>query len=384
MTAPGRDSSLGMARWTEALTWFVRLSGADENELNSTVGREWQDWYTPAENRRVFDGVSRLLSDRGLYRKRGRPGKVALEEDRYDLSVPIAAWLESQARHETQKSRASPGKSTWWLSGGLAVAAITVLFTLSPLRFRSGSGLIGAVAYQTGVGGFEEVHLRDGSSITLGGSTKVLVAFSAERRSVSLVEGQAWFKVVHDLRRPFVVSAGDGTITDLGTAFLVTRESDRVVVTVTEGTVEVKAWPSMWSRLRLDKGISVTPAMASIRVGRGEQLTFSSNGALSRVDPTDTHAATAWTRGCLTFDDQPLRYVVETVNRYSSRQIIVSPAAGRLRLSGVVFESDIQGWLQNLEVIFPVSVREQEGILRIQMRRAMQSSANSPMTRAGR
>jgi transmembrane sensor len=217
------------------------------------------------------------------------------------------------------------------------------------------------VVYQTDIGRLRDIRLSDGSKIILGGLTKISVEFSATQRSVSLVNGQAWFKVAHDQRRSFIVSAGDGTIADVGTAFLVTRDSDRVVVSVTEGTVEVSTRLSVSSRLQMRQ-------TAPIRVRQGEQLVFGDNGALSGAKRTDTHAAMAWTNEQLMFEDQPLRYVIETVNRYSARRILVSPAAGQLRLSGIVFENDIQEWLQTLQAILPVTVQEQGSSLRIQTR----------------
>src|SRR6185312_11086218 len=107
----------------------------------------------------------------------------------------------------------------------------------------SGAGQRGSVVYQTKVGELRNVHLPDGSSIILGGQTELSVSFSAQRRSVGLLKGEAWFQVAHRSHWPFVVAAGDGTITDLGTAFLVQRDSDRVVVTVTQGTVEITPGP---------------------------------------------------------------------------------------------------------------------------------------------
>lgn len=354
-------------RWSEALSWHATLREGDDKELTSSVGRQWQDWYADAENREVFDDLSRLLAGSDRYRKRRRPSGAELEEDSYDLSIPIAKWRRARAEKPTGKQRSFAG-NWWWLSGGLGAVAITALFVMWSPRFQFGAGRARSIVYQTQLGALKDVQLSDGSSIILGGSTKVSVAFSPHRRSVTLIGGQAWFKVAHDPRRIFIVTAGDGTIRDLGTAFLVTRESDRVVVTVTEGAVEVSARPSMWHRLRFDEGLIARPALSPIRVSRGEELAFGDNGALSSITHTDTRAATTWTRGRLTFDNQPLRYVIEAVNRYSPRHIVVSPSAGALRFSGIVFSDEIEDWLQSLKLIFPVTVEEQGFSARIQMR----------------
>jgi transmembrane sensor len=378
--AVNEKDKASLGRWDAALSWYSKLRAADEKELTSEVGRDWEAWYADADNRRVFDRVSLLLSQRDRYRARPRPSQGELEEDGYDLSVPIAEYLGAHRPEETERERSSAGRR-WWLSTGVAVlAAIVVLFALSPMRLWLTGDTNRPTPYQTGIGELKDVHLSDGSSITLGGQTKLLVTFSQQRRSVELIEGQAWFTVAHNLRWPFVVAAGDGTITAVGTAFLVTRDSDRVVVTVTEGVVEVSARPTSKISSGLDHAALGTPALAPIQVSRGEELAFRDNGALSHIKHADTQAAIAWTHGRLTFDDQPLRYVIETVDRYSSRRIVVSPSAGGLRFTGIVFDSEIDDWLQSLEGIFPVTIREQGNAVRIEMRPSTPETHELPRT----
>jgi transmembrane sensor len=367
VTGAGEQGETGVDRWTEALTWYVRMREPEARHSNSAVGRAWRDWYAHADNRHVFEDLSRLLADRKVYGKRLRPSRAELENDRYDLSVSVVEWRRARVAR-TRAVRPPVARLVWWLSGGIGIAAITVLFALLPLQLFSDGGAAGTVFYQTPVGGLEHVRLPDGSSIILGGSTKLSVTFSGKRRSVTLMNGQAWFKVAHDLQWPFVVSAGDGRITDVGTAFLVTRESDRIIVTVIDGTVQVAARPLIWSPLRLGEAISERQPPMSARLSRGEGMVVGDNGALSHIRPADTHAAVAWTRGQLTFDDQPLRYVIENVNRYSSRHIAVTAAAGTLRFSGIVSDQEIRGWLHGLQMILPVVVDERGKAVCVRMR----------------
>ncbi|HEV2271378.1 MAG TPA: FecR domain-containing protein [Steroidobacteraceae bacterium] len=345
-------------RWEEALTWYSTLSEAEQRDLSAAVGCEWQRWYADAENRRLFDEVSRLLGDRDRYARRQRPKKADLDNDPYVPSMAVADWQRIQAPPRVLKQRSLPAEWSWWLTGGIGAAVMATLIAIWALQSGTGGAPTRAVVYQTEIGGVQSVRLSDGSNIILGARTKLAVEFSAERRSISLIEGQAWFKVAHDPHWPFIVAAGDGTITDIGTAFMVTRESDRVVVAVTEGAVEVSAKPSKLYPLRVEQELASRPALAPIRVSRGEELALGDNGTLDRIKPTDTYAATTWTHGTLTFDNQPLRYVIEAVDRYSKRHIVVSPSASTLRFSGIVHSDEIEDWLQSLEVIFPVTVQE--------------------------
>lgn len=372
------DKTPSLDRWVAALTWYGRLRAVDERELTSELRGEWESWCADRENRRVFDSAGRFLADHDLHRAPGRPGKAELEEDSYDLSVPIAEWLSTRRSSEAARCGLSVGK---WprLLAGVAIAAVCVaLIVLSPLRFWIRSSSARPAVYQTGLGGLKDVHLQDGSTVTLGAETRLFVAFSPQRRSVRLIEGQAWFTVAHNSRWPFVVAAGDGTITAAGTAFLVTRDSDRVVVTVTDGVVEVSARPPQPSSLSPGQGALAGATLVPIRVNRGEELDFRDNGALTHIKPVDTQAATAWTHGRLTFDDQPLRYVIDTLDRYSTRNIVVGPSAGALRFTGIVFDTKIDEWIQSLEVIFPVTIREQGPVVRIEIRSSLPDAHELP------
>jgi transmembrane sensor len=354
-------------RWTEALMWYTKARAPDDQQGDRIGGRSWHDWHADRENRRVLRKLAGLLSSREPYRHLRRPSRAELEKDTYDPSIPIAEWLKSHPANEPKRRRVS--SRTWWrcAAGGALAAAILVLCLVSPFRFALYGGSGAQTVYQTGVGGLKEVHLPDGSSITLGAETRLYVAFSAQRREVKLSAGQAWFHVAHNREWPFVVIAGRATITDIGTAFCVTRDPDRIVVAVTEGMVEVSGRSAPPTAPLVQQRMVATPVLAPIRVSRGEELTFGENGSPGVVRTADIRAATAWMHGRLIFDDQSLRHVIETVNRYSSRHIVASPSAGNLRFTGIVFDNEIEDWLQSLEGIFPVTVKEHGADIKIQM-----------------
>jgi len=371
VNAAGEEDPRDRNRWAEALAWYDTLQEAGEGNRSNVLPPEWRQWHSDAENQRIFDRVSRLLADRDRYRKRSRPRRGERKADRYDLSVPVAEWHKTRAPDVTRKECTCTDHRARWLAGGLAattVAAIALMFTLWPQHFWQDTGLGGRVIYRTSVGGLQDVHLPDGSTITLGGRTKISVAFSLQRRSVTLIEGEAWFKVAHHPHWRFVVAAGSGTITDVGTAFVVMRENDRVVVTVTDGTVEVS--PQDLQRAPRTTGPGATPirVLTPIRITEGEELAYSDKGALRLVTHADVHAVTAWTQGRLTFDDQSLRDVVAAVDRYSSRQIAITQKAGTLRFSGIVLPAEVDDWLQGLRNIFPLRIEQRGATVYIDVR----------------
>ncbi len=82
-----------------------------------------------------------------------------------------------------------------------------------------------AQTYSTTIGGRETLTLDDGSQIELNTNTSVRVAYGANQRNVWLDKGEAYFRITHDPAHPFMVTLGDKRVTDLGTKFLIRRDS---------------------------------------------------------------------------------------------------------------------------------------------------------------
>src|SRR6202034_2266527 len=156
--------------------------------------------------------------------------QALLERDRYDASVPIRDWKPAL---EERKSR----RAQRWSWATLRVAASIAVFGLIFTVLKTPTG---ANVFETEIGENRRLTLADGSVISLGGNTRIEVAMSENVRAIELTKGEALFKVAKDAARPFKVRAGDATIIAVGTEFNVERDSDRAVVSVTEGRVEVK------------------------------------------------------------------------------------------------------------------------------------------------
>ena len=91
---------------------------------------------------------------------------------------------------------------------------------------------------------------------------------------------------------------------------------------------------------------------------RGEQLSYTAKGEPEAVKRADPDVAIAWLEGRLQYRREPLRRVVDDVNRYSDRQIILDPAIADLEFTGTVFRHQVEEWTQGLRRIFPVEVME--------------------------
>jgi transmembrane sensor len=346
-------------RWHQAVIWHAHLREASEAEFHDKM-QAWKAWEADPLNQEVFDEVSRVLEDGSRLRKYRVPSTGYIETDAQDPPERHPLGPPPPPTPAARRPRLR-GRVRSLLLGGAITAAFAGLSVTLPLRelfFRIKAPTGHQQVYETGVGEVRSEHLKDGSEVTLGARSAISLQFSAAYRSVRLDRGEAWFRVAHDVHRPFIVSAGTRTITAVGTAFVVERLADRVLVTVTEGVVEVAPQsPSQVPTPILSTKTSLAHAGA-LPVARGQQFSYEDSGSAALVKNADFQAATAWSEGQLEFDHLSLKDVVQVVNRYSRRTIAVDESSGKQIVTGVVQESQIDAWVRRLPDIYPVKILE--------------------------
>lgn len=254
--------------------------------------------------------VARLASHDATDRDR-----EAFEAWRAADPAHAAAYVEMDALWHTlgrvpdRRSRRSP------LKGGLAGLAVALVLCAA-LAFQL--GLVDRLRSDlwSGVGDITHATLADGSRIDLNTGTAVALRFSETERGVTLLRGEAFFDVVPDASRPFVVR-GDGlSVRAVGTRFFVRTDGAASPVGVVEGSVDVAA--------------SGPP----VRVAAGEAVRRAEDAPLS-VTRVDLGRATAWRTGRLVFSGERLSAVLTELGRYRhGRIVLLDAAAGERRVTG--------------------------------------------------
>ena len=206
----------------------------------------------------------------------------------------------------------------------------------------------GQSVYQTGVGQRSTINLPDGSALELNTDSLVQVNYSAERRELVLLRGEAMFRVAKDKTRPFTVEANGKKVTALGTIFTVRRDTREVKVTLLEGVVTV-------DEVAVPDRPKATLATATLRPG---QQLLALTGQPFAIGAVNTEIATSWRRGRLVFDNQPLSQVVAEVNRYFNQNVVIGDAELReLRVSGTYSTGSIKNFTDAMEASFPIKHR---------------------------
>jgi transmembrane sensor len=322
-----------------AAEWFIRLYGR-EVSIEDTLA--WQAWLNESpENVRAFARIEELSQALRSVPVPERVSQRELTRDRYDASIPLKDW--------SPRRRGLQPRLTLTLAALLAGIACGLTLALwqpaAPDTFK------------TAVGENRTIDLTDGSTITLGGDTHIEVALSGRARTVELFSGEALFKVARDVSRPFRVRVGDATIVAIGTAFDVQRGSDRAIVSVTEGRVVVEPATYFLPVAVLQE---FKPKLRPVHLDAGEQTIAGSAGIEEPTRVVDTAAATAWQSGRLAFRLEPLRYVVEDVNRYAPKPLLLEGnGLDSLLITGTVERENISGWISSLERAFDLEATEE-------------------------
>jgi transmembrane sensor len=156
-----------------------------------------------------------------------------------DLKQPLWERIEKQTIAKGNIHRLN----TKWLKVAAAVLIATFagLF-YSKMAVRKNEEVVYQVITAP-KGGMKQVMLPDSTTVQLnaGTSLKFPVTFSASKREVTLINGEAFFNVKHDVSKPFLVHAAKVTTQVLGTSFNIKfyKELPDIQVFVNSGKVEV-------------------------------------------------------------------------------------------------------------------------------------------------
>jgi len=301
-------------RLDEAADWLMRLENPARTEADYT---DWLCWCdADPENLSAFETVQRASQ-----------GFEALKAE---------GWVGEMSRGS--KRRPGITRVVWATAatvGAVAVALAVFHYTRKP----------DTVAQQFAANPINRAAtLPDGSRMILGTQSRVDVDFNGPQRSLDLSAGEAYFKVKHDKAHPFVVRAGEVNVTAVGTAFDVKRGKDKVTVTVEEGTVDVSS-----------RGTDGN--LTNWRAEAGYQVTYSTQHRTASIASVDPSAELAWRNGELAYRYEALGTVVEDLNRYSNRRIVITdPRVAKIQFTGTAFASSVDNWLTGIEQAYPVTV----------------------------
>jgi transmembrane sensor len=313
---------------TEAADWYARLRAENVTELDAVRFRAWI--AGDPERRREFEAIDEFWDDIGALEN-------SPEVLRERAAIARRRALSAGPAIVPMATRSGSKRQRIWAA---AAAVLLVVATLWLVQRQT------ADRYITTIGEQRSVPLSDGSLVTLNTATEIRLHFSADRRGVELVSGQANFEVAKDASRPFVVTAGGSEVRAVGTQFDVYKTADKVTVTLIEGKVAINEAP-----------VAAGATAVEVNLAAGEQLSYETKtGAVRRVS-ADIPRVSAWRARKLDFSDTPLADAIVEANRYSRVQIeLDAPELQGARISGTFEAGRNDLFVEGLQTYFQLNV----------------------------
>lgn len=220
-----------------------------------------------------------------------------------------------------------------WYKIAAAVVLVTTVSALLYLSLRIENQKIPiATTYITRPGQKSNITLEDGSVVRLNSASKLIYpqVFQDSIREVTL-EGEAFFEVVSNKDKPFIIRSNGVTTRVLGTSFNVRSLPDEpVAVTVASGRV----------RVSLDTP-SPEEGTSEVILIKNQQA-VAATGGLQRKN-VDLEKYLAWTQNKLVFDEVKMDEVVKTLERWYGVEITLeNKQMGNCLLAAEFHENSLQ------------------------------------------
>ena len=255
--------------------------------------------------------------------------------------------------------RRSKRRATLGIAAGVVLAVGAALLYVAPWSGPDDSHL---ERHFTRIGEQKTIDLDGGSVVTLNTATQLVVDYSEQDRKILLERGEALFEVAKDPDRPFTVELGVRSVTALGTVFNIRKHPERYHVAVLEGAVSLHPLTEEASASAppvSTQGESIViEASTQRRVDEGWVADFEVSGnRITAFQPESMERYAAWRTGMLRFYREPLYQVVQELNRYTRKKILIEDATVmELSVYVAVSVKELDSALNALEQLLPIKV----------------------------
>jgi transmembrane sensor len=314
--------------------------GKNEAAVKEAMNEVWENTadaepiYSAEQSRQILDNILSVPS-----------GKIWWSAAAAVLVLILAgSWLfiskeKKQIAQQTTTDIAPGGnKATLMLANGTVIVledakngTLSKQGATSVIKLKSGQLAYNAAqagsrepaalnTLSTPRGGQYQLTLPDGTVVWLNSASRLTfpTTFTGRRREVSL-QGEAYFEVAADARRPFMVTAGKVTVQVLGTSFNLMAYSDEQVVktTLLEGAVKV----------------------TDVILKPGQQAQSDNKGD-TKIVKADLEATIAWKNGLFTFNDASIEDVMRQLGRWYDMEIVYPQGIPQDHFRGEMFRNE--------------------------------------------
>ena len=297
----------------EQYTTFSAIQFAGEDVfiawvLDGSYNREWEEWLLQNTQARTHAEQARQIVLDMMH----LPTDVLSNEEQRGLWNRISTDISTSSKVLHTKPSV---KIFRWISVAAAAAVLTLVIWITT---KENATTVFAQAGQQ-----KEIQLPESSHIELNAGSKVVYnekRFTKDRELT--LTGEAFFKVHPGSR--FTVNTPQGSVTVLGTSFNVIAWPDRFEVSCYTGKVRVEN--------QVDQ-VTITPGERCKKMESTNQL-HSNSFVLTAESPE-------WMQGKFVFDNQPLKIVLEELERQYNITVKLEPGLEDMPYAGFFESGDL-------------------------------------------
>ncbi len=313
--------------------------------LGEASGQEILDvehWLKKSEhNKKYFDHLESIWLESGKLPFR------PVDVDRSQSWTRLSTRIDAHEQQVSQPKTISFRSRAFRISASVAAAIVFLvgiyqLFIISPQPETIKYAATHSVVKDT---------LPDGSLITLNKNTLLTyVLLKDESQRMARLNGEAFFDVRHNPKKPFIVEAGGAYLKVLGTSFNVkTSEKNLVEIVVTEGKVKL---------FMVD---SLSNDTASVLLKKGMKGQIAHGQKQPQIIDTKAPDELFWFNRRLVFDETRLEEVFLILQKHYNITIETDDVkTGELKLTTIFTNEPIDSLLKVIETTFDLELLKKD------------------------
>ncbi len=224
------------------------------------------------------------------------------KELKFRLLTNIKRNVASLELKSTQTNKRKTVSRTLYLLSGVAAMLILTIGVFFYVQKKSSFSDLGDVHVVNMTKAIQKLVLSDGSIVWLNPKSKVIYPhnFTSTLRKVQM-QGEAFFEVSPDPKRPFIIYSGNVITRVWGTSFRIRAyENIPFELSVLTGKVSVQL------QTRKDSELIVLPQQTATYL--------TASDLLKKGIEKKTSAMSIWHKETMTFDNEPIREVIKVLN----------------------------------------------------------------------
>jgi len=235
----------------------------------------------------------------------------------------VASSLSPELHDSIQKesferfwNRVHPGKqqkvlNLWYRYAAVVLVTLATSFLIQYLisNKRPVDEIVQQIEYSSEKGSVSKVLLEDGSAIWLSSASKVKIQKTTNGEMMARMSGEAFFDLVPDSKRKFMVDMGSFKVKDIGTKFNIRAYKDE---------------PGFYTSLVAGKIEFLSKSDQNILTMKpGEYMQFNKQSMKMTVSEQDPTIATAWKDGKFVFIDKTLSEICHELENWYNVKIVI-------------------------------------------------------------